>query len=65
MPIIFSDVDWCCQEQTCLCHKKEPMLLKHLKCHILQFSEVFEDDCPSKMYLCLTLKTYDYTFDVD
>lgn len=42
---IFSETDWCCQELTCLIviKKKKSKLLKHLKCHILQISEGFEE----------------------
>ena len=33
-PLLFLEVDWCCQEQTCLTVVRSLMFLKHFKCLI-------------------------------
>ena len=35
------EVDWCCQEQTCLIVMKSPKLLKHWKCHICSLWKIW------------------------
>ena len=35
IPIIFFEVNWCCQEQICLIVMKSHMLTKYFKCNIM------------------------------
>ena len=48
------EVDWCCQEQTCLIVMKSPKLLKHyMPCSVVL--ERYE--CLSEIYLCTSRKS--------
>ena len=68
MPVIFFEVVWGDARAEYLTVMKNPMLLKHPKCHILQIPEVFGDyqsrseqaniACFQLFTICLTLKTY-------
>lgn len=55
MSIIFSEVNWYCQEYIFPTVVKRPMLTKHFKWYILQIFEGFEDVLKCT---CLTFETY-------
>ena len=51
MPIIFYEVDWCCQEQTCLTVMKSLRLLSVLKAIFCRPLKLLKITYLSKIYL--------------